>query len=457
MKRTAFLKTTLTIWAFLSCSISIAQAQQNAMPEDKTAFSLQECIDFALENNRQLIQAGMDVKIAEEQVKEVIGTGLPQINAEGQISYSPKIQRAILPAQFAGGAEGDPDVAIPFGVAYNGNAAVSVNQLLFDGTFFLGLKASRVFQSLSEKQLVANKIDLVENVINGYYAVLVTDERLKLLDQNIKNLNSLYEQTELQYKEGFVEKNDVDRLQVSLNNIKTEKTKSKYLRDYSLKLLLAVMGKDVTDQVVLSETLDDIDASALVIDESLSRPVEERIEFSIINTNEDLKGFQVKQEQVGYLPGLYAFGQYGWNDGGSQLSDMNNWFGSSMLGVSLRFPIFDGLQRHRRIQQRKLEVLKVEQQKKDLLNQLTLEQIQTRDDLESSIEVLKIQKQNMELAARVYEHSKIKFEEGLGSSLEITDAETSYRQASTQYYSSLYDALISKVAWEKANGILYTE
>lgn len=425
--------------------------------QTSNAFNLEEAVDYALDHSNSLKNARLDVLVAESQVKETMAQGLPQVNGSAGYTNNIVIQKALLPASFiTGDPNSEGSVALEFGVAHQGNFAISLQQLIFDGKYFLGLKAAKEFVALSEKQTKLTEVEIVENVSKAYLNVLVTEERVKMLEVTLSRLDTLlYESKEL-YTNGFIEKNDLDRTRVAYNNTKTEVQKVKQLLNLSKEVLKFQMGMEMQEELLLKQTIKDFEIDA---DKVLSQEGDytNRPEYEVLDQATKLGLLNVKQYKVGYYPSIYGSATYGQNAGGNELQAFDRWWGFANIGISINVPIFDGFYKAAKIQQAELEVQKSKNQMADLKRSVELEKRQAAISLKSNIETLAAEKRNMELAADVYRIAKIKYDEGVGSLLEVTTANGDYDQAETNYYVALYEALVAKINYEKAIGQLLSE
>jgi outer membrane protein TolC len=439
----------------------IGLASSLAQTGTANGYSLEACIAYAHKNSVAVQNAYLDTRIARHRVKETWAMGLPQINGSGEFNYNYKIQQVILPPEFAFGDPGAPPpespIAVPFGVALTSTAAVTARQLLFDGTFFLGLKAADVYEELSRKSFELSKIDVASNVTKAYYGVLVAKERQKLIAQNLTRLELLLNETRAMYQNGFAEKIDVDRIEVNYNNIKSEKVRIDRSVSTTVNVLKFQMGMPIHEELVLSDRLSDVMTSSLLPNLDEKADYGQRKEFSILETQRELDLLNVRQYRVGYYPNAYLINRVGLNSGGNALSDLSRWFSFGLVGLQLEIPIFDGMRKKHQIEQAKLQVQRTENDQVQLKRSIDLEVSQAIDNLENSIESLKIAQRNMELAAEIFRVARIKYQEGVGSTLEVSDAETSYKEAETNYYTALYDALIYRVDYQKAIGELWKE
>jgi outer membrane protein TolC len=431
---------------------NLAISQQN--------YTLREAVDYAVKNHVSIKNAQIDILNAEARVREIKGLGLPQVN--GNFSYGNNliIQKVFIPAKTFDPKAADGEViAAEFGVANSGNAGINVSQLLFDGSYLLGLKAADVYKELPKKVLVQTKQQSAENVTKAYYSILVNDERMKILNLNIGRLDSLLRDTRALNAQGFAEKIDVQRLEVQLNNLKIEEKNVQRLQELSYHLLKFQMGKKLTETISLTDKLQNITLSELAPDPEQELKYTNRIEYSILQTQDRLAELDLKNQKVGYLPRVIFTGGYSYSAGRPQFLDLitKPWFNAANIGFSVQVPIFDGYQRKYKIAQSQNNLQKVKNSYELLENSIDMQVKQGQITLKNAYETLLAQKDNMELAKEIVRVSKIKYKQGVGSNLEVINAEISYKEAQTNYFTTLYNALIAKVDLDKATGRLYNE
>jgi len=451
-----------SFFTLLVCSLALGSMVQ---AQDTYYLTLDECLQYAEENATAVKNAQIDVQKAAAQVGLVRADGLPQVNGSAEMNYNYKIQQSILPAEF--GAFGNPDagsappsddpIVIPFGVAYTGNAAINVRQLLFDGVFFLGLKAANVYQDLSKKSLVQTEIETKASVAKAYYAVLVNRERLELLKANVNRLTILEAETKAMYENGFAEKIDVDRITVNLNNVKVELQRLERGVELANAMLKFQMGMPLTDKLELAQGLATFNLEGYLPQAPNAFSPENRIEYSLIDTQEQLDRLNVRQYRSGYFPKLYLNNTLGWNTGGNEFSQLTDWFGFGFVGLSIEIPIFDGLRKKYQIEDAKLSLQQTMNNREQLEQSITMEVDRTYKELLNSLAALEAQRDNRELAEEVYRVTKVKYQEGVGTNLELVEAENAFKEAETNYFSALYDALVFKVDYQKAMGMFGVE
>ncbi|GAA3986053.1 TolC family protein [Mucilaginibacter dorajii] len=443
----------LLFTATVFCAIAFKSYAQETPPNSQTfSFNIQECVNYAYEHQNAVVNSGLDVKSAEYKVKETTGIGLPQVSGSAGIQDYLKIPTTLLPGEFFGA----PGTFVPvkFGVKYQSNLGVNVTQKLFDGSYFVGLQASKTYKELSTRNYTRSKITANVNVTKAYYQVLVSNEQVKLLDANIAQLKQQVDQTVAQNKQGFVEKIDVDRITVQYNNLVTER--ENVIRSLALnyQLLKFQMGMPIEDNLLLTSKLQDINLTDntgdLAVDTAFYH---NRIEYNLQQTNVKLNQLDLKNKKTAYLPSLNFNGNY-------TASYQNNSFGnlysavfpSSYIGLSLNVPIFSGGQRLNQVRQSKITVQKSQNDLNDLKNQLSLQAKTANVNFINGLQTLNNQKANQALAQEILRVSKIKYQQGVGSSIEVTQAQTALEDADNKYIQGLYDALVSKVDLDQAYG-----
>lgn len=444
-----------TILLLLTMSLVSVHQVSTAQESTITRFTLDEAITYGLENNQNARNARLEEKIADRKVEEILADGLPQVNANVDIGYNYEIPTVFLPGNaFDPNGNADETVGAKFGTNYTGSVGLSANQMLFDGTFFIGLKAARTFTQLSRKDNIKTKIDIAEAVSKAYFGVLVNRERYGLVERNYARLDSLLRDTKIMYENGFAEKIDVNRVQVQFNNMKVEKDNFQQMLDVSESLLKFQMGMNLSSQIELASSIEDIDYFNFELVKDFA--YEQRIEYSQMNIRKELNQLDIRNVQSGYIPKLDAYASYGRNIGTQEFGDVfsGNWAGVGVIGVKASMPIFDGMRKRRQVQQRKLTAEQIDNSFDILKYNIDLEIQQALASYKREIEMMQAQRVNMELAQEVYEVTKIKYNEGVGSNIEVIDADATYKQSQINYYNALFDALISKIDLQKAYGIL---
>lgn len=462
-----FFSKNLLVLLFLVASGAAAKAQDSG----PKAFTLEEAVKFAIDHNVAVKNERLGTGIAKAQVGEIFAQGLPQISVSGNLTYNIARQTNFLPGAFMGQSGFIP---VQFGTPYASNVSATLSQLIFDGSYFVGLRAAKVFKSLADKTVDVAEIDVAESVSLAYYGALVAEERLELLAANLQRLDTLYNETRIMNENGFAEAIDVQRIKVNLNNTRTEYQNVQRSLGLNLSMLKFQMGIPVDHEIELGETIEDFEVPELALIDDFE--FNDRADYQQLKVNRELSLLEIKNTKAKYLPKLSAFANFGYNAGretfgelfeptvliakdesGKVISEqtVDTWNKYSAVGLNLEVPIFDGFLKTNTIRRQKLVSEQVENQIKNLENGIELEIQQARITLENNLQILATQKENRELAEEVYRISKIKYQEGVGSSLEVTEAENALKAAETNYYQALYEALVARTAYKKATGTLY--
>lgn len=448
--------------------------------------TLQQCIDYALSNNVNAKNAALDREIANARVKETVGIGLPQISGTVTAQQSPTQQRFFT--QYTAGGQSffiddataaqlgmeDGDVAALeniFALKGNGDANLSINQLVFNGSYFVGLQAAKTYKDLAVKQASQTKEQVILGVTKAFYNVLITQERLELVESNLKRLDTLFRNTTAMQENGFAEKIDVDRLKVQLNNLRVGKQDLESLNDISMKLLKFQMSYPFEQTLIIDGSLEEAALS------NAQAPLDsfnyaKRPDYQVMQVNYELQKLNIKNKYAEAIPSLSAFASLGYNtqspgfggifsteatfEGNDQIGP-DKWYGYSTIGLRLSWNLFTGLQRNFQIQQEKLTLEKLENGFESLEQSIDMEIYQSQQNLKNAISKLEVQRESMDLATSIFDITQIKYQEGVGSNLEVVEADNSLKEAQTNYYSALYDAIIAQLELKKALGTLYNE
>lgn len=460
--RSFFLFFTIFLLPLLLPVASEAIAQDKVRLEN---VSLKECISHGLKNSVTVTNAKLDIQKAKADIGVIFADGLPQVNANSNFTYNYLIPISIVPASsFNPSAAPGEILKLKFGIDYTSSLGVNLNQMLFDGTYFLGLKAATVYSELTQKIAQKTEVDVVNNIAKAFYTALITKQRLDLVDANVKRLESLLNDTKALYKQGFVEKIDADRIEVSYNSLVIEKQKMVRMLELTYTLLKFQMGMQAQDEISVKGSIQDLETEQLgelrnaLLENNENFDYSQRIESQILQTQISLESYNVRRFKVGYYPRLTLNAGYGTNTGANQFGQIfdfqSRWFTNGAIGLNLAIPIFDGLRRQNQIQGAKVNLLKAENTLKETKRGIDLELKQAKISLSNALETLDAQKKNMELAGDVARITKIKYKEGVGTNNEVIDAESAYINAQTNYYAAFYDALIAKVDLDKAQGKL---
>lgn len=476
-----FYKTPLLIALIAVASAANAQQEQRAQ-----TFTLEQCIEYALKNSVNMQNILIDEQIADSRIKETIGIGLPQISGTVNATNNPQLPRFFGTKQRMAGFAGvdsahygdflpnlkDNDVVAAqnfFQLKNSLNASISVNQLIFNGSYLVGLKASSVYKELAQKSTRQTKEQTIEMVTKAYYGALINKERINLFQNNIARVDSLLKNTSALNTNGFAESIDVDRIQVTLNNLTTEKANFERLQVLSIEVLKAQMNYPIDQPLELTGSISSITTDVQMDNYLKDWDYKNRPDYQVLESNRKLQELNVRNKYAAGMPVLSANANLGY---GKQANTFGNLFAAapnfseqsgvgpgkmypySSIGITLSVPIFSGLQRSQQLQQEKLRLIKIDNSFKMLKSGIDLQIKQAVTTYQNSIQSLDSQKKNMALADKVARVTKIKYQQGVGSNLEVVDAESSLKESQVNYYNALYNTLVAKTDLDKAFGKL---
>jgi outer membrane protein TolC len=445
MKKLIFL---IMVFAFTG----FVKAQDN----NKTthAFSLDQCVEYAQKNNVQVKNSLLAIDVQAQTNREIAATALPTINTNMSGTDYTKIPTSLLPGQIFGGAPGT-FIPVQFGTKFNANYGVSIQQLLFDGQVFIALQARATSIDLQRKNAALTQEAIKANIYKIYYQLSASKTQLNILDANINRVKALAHDAEIMYKNGFAEKLDVDKISVQLNNLETEKLKANNSVAIGYMGLKMLMGMPVKDSLSLTDVINESSLTNDVLTEA-DFQYNVRKDYQYLNTVKKLNEFNIKRYQLSNLPTIAMNGSYSKNAQRSKFDffEGGNWFTTSLISLNISLPIFNGFATDARIKRTRLELKQTENQIESLKNSIDNEIDQAKLNYMSSVATVQFQKKNMELAEKVYQQTKKKYEAGTGSNTEISAAQTDLVSAQNNFMNALYAALIAKVDLLKATGKL---
>ncbi len=450
--------------------------QGSSMAQNENRFSVKQTVDYGLKNSVQVKNALVDIKMQQQTNREFTAMAYPQLNASlGVTRYFDipvqSIPNFISPATYQvlvdeavkdgngntivmpnGGDFGT--IAARFGVPWVASGGVDLSQILFDGQVFVGLQARSAAMTLATKTKEVTEEQIKTNIYKVYYQLVVGKQQLSSIDANIDRFNKLLHDTKEIYKNGFAEKLDVDKVQVTLNNLTTEKEKIQNLLDAGNAGLKFLINMPQKETLVLTDSLSDTDIKNEILDTAYK--YEDRKEIQLLNVATKLNEYNVKRFQLSRLPSLVAFASYSKNAQRQEFDffKKGEWFTTSLVGVKMAIPIFDGMARRAKIENAKLALQKIKNNTEASKQMIDYDVTNARIKMKSALLTMDVQKQNIDLAEKVFNTTKKKYEQGLGSNQEIYNAQTELKVAQTNYYSSLYDAITAKIDWLKAIGKL---
>lgn len=450
-------------------------AQVNA--QKNYAFTAKEAVDFAIKNVTEIKNLKIDRRLQESKNNEIKGQAMPQINGSLGVQHFFSIPVTLLPdfvtpsvynvLETEGVKDGSGNTIVAptgppqffpaqFGVAWQASAGFSFQQLLFQPDVFVGLQARDAALRYADINVKAMEDSVKSNVFRAYYGVLILEKRKLFLDDGIKRLEKLMSDQEVLFKNGFAERLDIDRTQVNLNNLKSSQSQVNNLIIIGYASLKFALGINQADGLQLTDTLSTQLVKQDILDTTGFR-YEDRAEVQLLNSVEELQKLDLKRYKMQYIPTLAAV----WNFSGTALRqefDFFNfskpWFKTNVLGVNMSVPIFDGLQKDQKIKQARMNLEKTRNSMENLQRAIDLQRAASYNQFRNAIANMDVQERNLELAEKVYNTTKKKYEQGLGSSFEIIQTESGFEEAQSNYFQALYDAVIAKIAYYRSLGRL---
>jgi outer membrane protein TolC len=464
----------ILITGLLGPAAIIAQ-QPDSAGIAKHEFSVRQAVDYAMKNNVNVKNALLDIQYQEQFNREVTSRAYPSINASLGTSYNPNVATQVLPNFISPATyqvlidEGVKDgngnpiqkpndfgfIAAQFGTKFSANAGISLSQILFDGQVFVGLMARKVIIKYANKNAEVTKEMITSNIYKIYYQLVVSKTQVELLDANISLLEKNLHDTRIIYENGFAEKIDVDRVNVLLTNLQTEKKKvlnSISNGYYGLKVLL---GMPIADELILTDSISEEQIKEGVLENSMYS-YDDRKDYQAAQIGRTLNEYNIRRYKLSQIPTLTLTGQYAktaqrdsWNFFGK-----GSWYSLSNINLNVSIPIFNGFYIKSKIQEARIDLRKTENNIEALKLSIDNQVATAKNNFQSATETMDFQKKNMELAETVYKQAKKKYEVGTGSQIDINTAQTSLKEAQTNYITALYDAIIAKIDFLQATGKL---
>ncbi|QXP72841.1 TolC family protein [Tenacibaculum sp. AHE15PA] len=424
--------------------------------QEELKISMQEAIDYAIKNNYDNKVAVNNIEAAKERKWETTTIGLPQIS--GKVDYQNwlKQQVSLLPAELSGGTPGT-FTPVKFGTKQTMDASVTLKQLIFDGSYLVGLQSAKTYLKISEQAKEKTELATREAVINSYGNVLVVERNIEILENNRDVLKKNLEETQKIYKNGLTELEDVEQLQITLGTIENNYNNARRMKSIAYKMLNVALGNSIEKKIVLTDNLDNLvlantDLSLLI----KSFNVKSHIDFKMAENDKESKALLMKLEQSKALPTLSAFVNYGANANANDfdfLKGSQEWFDYSLLGVSLNVPIFSSFGRRSKTAMARIEFENAEIKSENVRQNLMLQSETAKSDYQLSIESFQTAKKNLSLAERIEKKQQIKFFEGLSSSFDLLQAQNQLYTQQNNYVQSMLNVIARKAQLENALNI----
>ena len=441
------------ILAILLTNIFVATyAQTPAVHE----FSIQQCLDYAKKNSVQVKNALLDLQIQQQSNKATTAGALPTISAIGTTTAFFQTPVTLIPGGLFPGTTPGELTPVSFQPKYSAGANLQLTQTLFDGQVFIGLQARKASIDYYQKAIDITEENIAVNIYKVYYQLVVSRTQMQQLDANISRADKLFHDTKAMFDNGFQEKLDVDKANVQLVNLQTQKQSTQTTIDNGYFGLKYLMGMPIKDSLVLTDNFTEDDLKNGVLDNT-NYKYDDRNDYQSLQLNKRLNEYNVKRYKYVYYPVISLTGSYQQNAYANTYNFFGKdgaWYTTSYAGLNINVPIFSGFAKNANLQKARLQLTQVQNQIDNLKISIDNDVVQAQNKFRSDISTVDFQKQNMKLAESVYDQTKKKYESGLASNTDITNAQTDLITAQTNFINALYDAVIAKVDFQKATGKL---
>ncbi len=406
-------------------------------------FSLKEAVNYAMNNNYGLINSEKDIQAAKQKVIAQTAVGLPQIN--GSVLYKDNFARPvfILPGEFSG--HPGQDTKVQFGTEYTGTLAASLNQLIFDGRYFVGLQTAKKFLEKVNKDFFKNKIAVKQQVSTSYFQVLSAEEALRIVDTTLIITKKLSNETKQTYKAGFVQDVDVDELELLVSNLDASKTFMQNQISIAKAFLKFYLGLSESDSIVLSDSLNTL-VKLKENEHLLLQPfnVSQNIDFISLKEQKDIAMLQIKLAKAAYMPSIRANLNFQTQAQRNQWDFLNKktpWDVSSFFGITMSVPILSSGQRRAQLKQAKIAFSQMQTLQKQTKTQLKIQFQTFRNNYSNALSVYNNKIKNRKIAEKIYRKTTEKYVEGMASSLDLLNTHNQFLNAENGYVTASFNLL----------------
>lgn len=435
----------------LLISVSLQAQDGGETATEKRTFSLKEAQEYALENNTKMKNARLDVEIAKNKVWETTALGLPRIGAEGSVQHFIDIPVQRAPGNAFGPNPTGPEyMTFQFGLANSASAGLVARQLIFDGSYIVGLQAAKTYKLLSEQGLEKSEVEIKELVTQIYYSVLLAQRNREILDGVVKESEVFVNEMKQRYSQGLVDDLALEQLELDLTTKSNSRDQASKGLDDTRKLLNIMLGFPLNSQLELTDKLEEI-ILGISVDTVANKVLDlnNHVDFKLMNAQVELTRLDMKREKFSRLPSIGAFLNHTQNFYGNQL-ELDVWYPTTVVGVSLRVPIFDSFGTSAKIKQLKLKYEQTQNLRDDAAKNLELQVSISRATLRSAYDNYKAASKNLELAEKIKNKTIIKYKNGVAGSIDMITVNNQYLGTEGNYISSIFQLLKAKSDLDKA-------
>jgi outer membrane protein len=451
--------------------VGSGQEKKETTKLDTLRLSVAQAQQYALENNQSILNANLDVEAAKKKIWETTAIGLPQANAKGAFQYTPEVSPTIK--QFSGlgnlgywmynvndyiynttgdqkwnpgPAQDPPTQTNPNDLKWSLNGTITVSQLIFSGSYLVGLQSAKVYKSLSELNQVKSKQDVFESIVNSYFNILIAHENKMILDSTYANLIKTYSDMQTMNKQGFIEETDLDQMQITISTVKNSLDQITRMESISKKMLNLQLGIDLNMPVVLTDNLKTM-IDAFTMDQLLltDLTLDNNVNYKMLDTQVKASELLLKLSKSAFLPDLAAFYQY-YKEFNKNAFSFNP---PHVIGAQLNIPLFSSGQRLAKVSQAKIDLYKARNTKDQMSNSLLLDFDNSRLALLTARDKYQSESNNLLLAKKIYNRSLIKYANGMLSNIELTQVQNQFLNAQSNYYLALQNLITAKSKLEK--------
>lgn len=446
MKYSAFLQVCLLILFFTTTALN-AQTRR---------FSLDEALQFAMENSYVLKNSQHDIALAQKEVWKTVTTGLPQVSGTANYNKFLNLPVSLIPGEFFG-EEAGTYIPVKFGQDYSSDFGFTVNQLIFDGSYIVGVNSTKIYLNLAKHAHEKSEIEIRDAVSQAYYMVLIGQQNLKVMNENLENVTKLYSETRAYYENGFREEMDVDQMRILVKNAENEILKAEREIFVAKVVLKYAMGYTMEEDIELSDSLDKFLQPLTGSSAKSVFDISNHIDYRLATTNFQVSEKLLQLEKMAFVPslsGFYSYSKTAYGNSANLFKSSVSWFPSSLIGLQLTIPVFSSGQKIFKVQQAKIDLEKAANDRRLAETTLQKDYLTAVAEMESAIEKYENDLENSELAEKILEKSKIKFNNGLTSSTELSQLESQYLETYGSYVGSVMQLLQAELKLKKAMGNL---
>jgi len=447
------MKTKLKKYLFLIASVFLVAGAVKAQEEQST-FNLDQAIRYAMENSYVLQNTSQDVTIAQKQVWEAISTGLPQVSGSANYNWFLNLPVSLIPGEFFGGEPGTY-IPVKFGQDFNSDFGLRVNQLIFDGSYIVGVGSAQLYVDLAKQTFEKTEIDIRDAVTQAYYMVLISIRYKEVMQDSYDNTKELYDETKIYFENGLRESQDVDQLKILLKNAENEMLRSDRELEVARIVLKYTMGYPLDSTIQLTDNIESFVLPLVQEQNTYQLDLASHIDYRLANSNFQVSEKLLNLEKVAYLPslsGFYSYTRTAYSNNANLFKE--KWFPSSLVGFQATIPIFNSGMKRSRVQQAKIELDKAAINK--ILTERTLQKdyLTAKAEMQTARERFLNDRENRDLAQSILEKSQIKFNNGMISSAELSQQESQYISAFQSMVTSTLQLLQADLNLKKASGAL---